>query len=285
MIPAAFAAPPLPLHSIEGMGGILITGSAYLVNPAEDGGVFGLPSFGPTYINMGHGRHLQAYTATETLWGRLELGYGYNRLDIGDLGSDIMAATTIDIREDTVEMHNFNARVNLAKEGDFGQSWMPAVTLGVHYKWNATVDDIDRRLLGTLDSIGIEDDDGIDVTLYASKMLSFSSRPLMVNLGLRSTEAAQIGLLGFTDDRKVVVEGNLGLLILDNLVVGGEYRQKPDEYTPIPGLVEEEDDWWSAFITYVANDHLTASFAYAHLGDVLNHKANGTYGFKFKFEF
>ncbi len=39
-------APPLPLHSIEGYGGILITGSAYIVNPAEEGKVSGLPSWG-----------------------------------------------------------------------------------------------------------------------------------------------------------------------------------------------------------------------------------------------
>lgn len=282
--PAAFAAPPLPLHSIEGYGGILITGSAYLVNPSENDGMFGLPSMGATYINLGNGRHLEAYTLSETIGGRVELGYGFNRLDIGDLGADIITATTLDIREDAIELHNFNARALLLKEGDFDQSWMPAVTLGLHYKYNDTIDDIDNRLLGTLDGLGIKDNDGVDVTLYASRLFTSLPRPLMVNVGLRSTKAAQIGLLGFTGDRKTLFEANFGLLVLDNLVIGGEYRQKPDEYTPIPGLIEKEDDWWSAFITYVVNDNMTASIAYAHMGDVLNHEANNTYGFKFKFE-
>ena len=284
-VPTAFAAPPLPLHSIEGMGGILITGSAWLVNPAEDDSLFGLPSMGPTFANLGNGRNFEAYTLTETIGGRIELGYGFNRLDLGDLDTDIQAATTLDIREDEVELHNFNARALLIKDGDFGQSWMPAVTLGLHYKHNSTVDDINDRLLGTLDAIGIEDDSGVDVTLYASKLFTSTPRPFFINAGLRSTKAAHIGLLGFTDKRKTLFEANFGVLVLDNLVIGGEYRQKPDEYTALPGLIEGEDDWWSAFITYVVNDNMTASVAYIHMGDVLNHEANDTYGVKFKFEF
>lgn len=39
-------APPLPLQNVEGFGGILITGSAYLINPSEEGKVFGLPGGG-----------------------------------------------------------------------------------------------------------------------------------------------------------------------------------------------------------------------------------------------
>lgn len=283
--PTVIAAPPLPLHSVEGMGGILITGSAWLVNPAEDDSLFGLPSLGPTFANLGNGRHLEAYTLTETIGGRVELGYAFNRLDIGDLDTDIMAAGLPDIQEDTVELHNFNARALLLKEGDFDQSWMPAVTLGLHYKHNSTVDDIDSRLGGALDANGIEDDAGVDVSLYASKLFTSTPRPFFINAGLRSTKAAHIGLLGFTDDRKTLFEANFGVLVLDNLVIGGEYRQKPDEYTPIPTLIEKEEDWWSAFITYVVNDQMTASIAYIHMGDVLNHEADDTYGFKFKFEF
>ncbi|MCF6355789.1 MAG: DUF3034 family protein [Candidatus Polarisedimenticolaceae bacterium] len=284
LVPAAFAAPPLPLHSVEGFGGILITGSAWLVNPAEDDSLFGLPSMGATFANLGNGRNLEAYTLTETIGGRVELGYAFNRLDLGDLDTDIMAAALPDIKEDNVELHHFNARALLLKDGDLDQSWMPAVTLGLHYKYNSTIDDIDSRLGGALDGIGLKDNDGVDVTLYASKLFTSTPRPFFINAGLRSTKAAQIGLLGFTDKRKTLFEANFGVLVLDNLVIGGEYRQKPDEYAAIPTLIEREDDWWSAFITYVVNDNMTASVAYIKMGDVLNHKANDTYGFKLKFE-
>jgi len=66
-------APPLPMQNVEGFGGILLTGSAYLINPSEEGKVFGLPSLGITYVNVGDGRHMEAFTMNETLWERLEI--------------------------------------------------------------------------------------------------------------------------------------------------------------------------------------------------------------------
>ncbi len=278
-------APPLPLQNVEGFGGILITGSAYLINPSEKGKVFGLPALGVTYANIGHGRHLEAFTVSETLWGRLELGYALNHFDLGDLPRDIRVATGVNTIEDSVYLHNFNARLHLMKEGGFKKSWMPALTLGLHYKKNEDTDVIDRRLGGAFSDIGIKDNDGVDVTLFASKMIKSLPRPLMLNAGVRSTEAAQMGLLGFTGERETVFEGNFGVLALDNLVIGGEYRYKPDEYDEIPGLIAEEDDWWDGYITYIANDHLTMSIAYIHFGDLLNHEDSSAWGIKFKWEF
>src|SRR5271157_2296902 len=63
--------PPLPLHQIEGNGGVFSTLSAYLVNPPRNGEPVGRPSIGFGYINMGHGRDLAALTLTETPWERL----------------------------------------------------------------------------------------------------------------------------------------------------------------------------------------------------------------------
>lgn len=42
--------PPLPLQNVEGFGGILLTGSAYLINPSEEGTVFGLPALETSLI-------------------------------------------------------------------------------------------------------------------------------------------------------------------------------------------------------------------------------------------
>ncbi|MBC8549990.1 MAG: hypothetical protein H8D23_10095 [Candidatus Brocadiales bacterium] len=49
--------PPLPLQYVEGFGGIIITGSAYLINPSEEGKVFGLPGLSVTYVNVGDETH------------------------------------------------------------------------------------------------------------------------------------------------------------------------------------------------------------------------------------
>ena len=277
--------PPLPLHGIEGMGGICTTYSAYLVNPAEEGTIFGMPSVGAVHVNVGKGRHLDGITITETLWDRIELGYGWNHLDIGDLPRDVFVATGLAIGDHSVSMHNFNLRVLAVKEGGYNQSWLPAVTFGIHYKHNSTTDNIDQDLLGTLKGIGIENNDGWDFTVYGSKMITGLPRPLLINLGLRSTEAAHLGLLGFTEDRKIGFEGNLVVFLTGQFAVAAEYRQKPNEYTELPGLIEEEEDWWALCAAYVVNNNMTISGGYGHFGDVLNHQANKALGAKIKWEF
>ena len=276
--------PPLPLHAIEGVGGVVITHSAYLVNQAKKDHVFGLPSVGAMFAYLGHGRHIEFVTITETLWDRVELGYAWNRFDLGDLPSDIKTALAISVR-DVVNLHNFNLRVQLIKDGDFGLAWMPAVTAGVHYKYNQDIADIDSDLGGALKGLGIKDNDGVDFTLYASKLITALPRPVLVNAGMRYTEAAQIGLFGFTGDYDLVFEGSVVCLVTDRLGVGAEYRQKPDNYKKLPGLIKKEDDWWTLWAFYIVNDHLTVSGGYGHLGDVLNHAANATWGFNVKWEF
>jgi hypothetical protein len=181
-------------------------------------------------------------------------------------------------------MHNLNARLMLLKEGEFGQSWLPAVTLGVHYKNNATIDDIDRELGGTLTSIGIADSDGMDYTLYATKMLTFLPKPIIVTAGLRSTEAAHIGLLGFTDERNIVLEGSICAFVAQNVIIGAEYRQKPNEYTPVTDLIGPEDDWLTFDVGYIVNSHMTIAAGYARFGEVLNHEANQSFGLALKWE-
>ena len=277
--------PPLPLHEIEGNGGIFSTLSAYLVNPPRNGEPVGRPSIGAAFVDLGNGRNLEALTITETPWDRLELGYGYDRLDIGDLPQAIQNATHIGINESAVNLHNFNARLALLKEGEFGQSWLPALTFGVHYKVNTSVDDINHELGGVLKSIGIENNSGVDYTLYATKLFKNLPLPVLVNVGVRETEAAHLGLLGFTDHYSANFEGSIGVFLTDKLILAGEYRQKPNNYKAIPGLIASEDDWWTIDLAYVVSNNFTVALGYGHFGGVLNHTANSSIGVTIKNEF
>jgi hypothetical protein len=184
-----------------------------------------------------------------------------------------------------MDLHNFNFRVQMIKEGQFDRSWMPAITGGVHYKYNEDIKGMNKDLSGTLRAIGVKDHEGWDLTLYASKMLTFLPRPVLVNLALRSTKAAQIGLLGFTDDGKTLFEGSAVVFLTGRLALAGEYRQKPDEYNAVPGLIKTEDDWWTICAAYVFSNQLTLSGGYGHFGGVLNHTANNVWGIKTKWEF
>lgn len=276
---------PLPLHQIEGNGGIFSTLSAYLVNPPRDGRPVGLPSVGFAYVNIGHGQNLQALTLTETPLKRLELGYGWDRLGLGDLPQAIQNATTVDINPKEVQLHNFNARLQLLQEGEFGQKWIPALTFGAHFKYNDGIRQIDNDLGGALSAAGITHDVGEDFTLYASKMFTQLPRPVLVELGGRATTAVWNGLGGFTSKYDFLFEGNVVVFVTGKFALAAEYRQQPNEYKPVGNLVKAEGDWWTLDAAYVVNNHLTLAAGYGHFGNVLNHEANGVWGVTTKWEF
>jgi len=276
---------PLPLHQIEGNGGIFSTLSAYLVNPPRNGEPVGRPSAGFAFVNIGHGQNLEALTLTETPWKRLELGYGWNRLSLGDLPLAIKKATGVSLSTEEVQLHNFNARLQLLQEGEFGQKWIPALTFGTHFKYNDGISRINSDLGGALSSAGIKHNAGADFTLYASKLFTQLPRPVLVELGGRATEGVWNGLGGFTSKYDFLFEGNVVVFVTDKLALAAEYRQQPNEYKPIGNLVKAESDWWTIDAAYVVNNNLTLAVGYGHFGNVLNHTANGVWGITAKYEF
>jgi len=283
--PPAEKGAPLPLHQIEGNGGIFSTLSAYIVNPPRNGEPVGRPAAGFAYVNLGHQVNLEALTITESPWKRLELGYGWDRLGLGDLPQAIQNATTVKISREEVELHNFNARLQLVTEGEFNQKWIPALTFGAHFKYNDGIRQIDNDLGGALSSAGIKHDVGEDFTLYASKLFTQLPRPVLVELGGRATEGVWNGLAGFTSKYDFLFEGNVVVFVTGNFALAAEYRQQPNEYKPIGNLVKAEGDWWTLDAAYVVNNHLSVAAGYGHFGNVLNHEANGVWGITTKWEF
>lgn len=280
------AAAPLPLHSIEGYSGIFSTSSAYIAHPtAKKKGETPGPSVGLSYVGLGHNRNLSALTITEAIGSRAEVGYGLDHLTLGDLPDAIRAATEVSIGKSAVNLHNLNARYQILQESAAGKPFRPAVTIGLHYKTNSDIVSINDDLHGALQANGAAHKSGVDVTLYATKLDASSGTPILYNLGLRSTKAAHLGLLGFTNERKTVVEGSVEAFVKPNVIVGGEYRQKPNSYTAIPGLVEKEQDWFTVVAAYIINDSATVSGGYGHFGSVLNHDANASWGLAVKNEF
>jgi len=276
--------PPLPLHQIEGNGGVFSTLSAYLVNPPRNGELVGRPAVGFSFVDLGWGRELEAFTLTETPWKRLELGFAYDRFTLGDLPQAIEEATKVRIPNDAVDLYNFNARLQLLKEGEFDQKWVPALTFGTHFKYNDTISGINNDLGGALSAHGFRHDDGVDFTLYASKMLTFLPRPVLIEAGGRATKGSHLGLLGFTEDYNFLFEGNVVVFVTDSILLAAEYRQKPNDFKPIPALIRPESDWWTLDAAYIVNRHLTLAAGYGHFGEVLNHQADGAWGLTVKWE-
>ena len=276
---------PLPLHEIEGNGGVFSTLSAYLVNPPRNGEPVGRPAIGVAFVGLGHGQNLEAFTITETPLSRLELGFGADILQLGDLPGAVKTATGAGITEN-VGLYNFNARIALLKEGEFNQKWLPAITFGTHFKYNDSTTSLNKALGGALTNIGITKNDGVDFTLYASKLITALPRPVLINVGGRATESAWIGLLGFSDTYQFVFEGNVVVFLTDKLALAGEYRQLPKGlYTPIGNLITAESNWWTIDAAYVINKNWTVAIGYGNFGNVLNHNDSGVWGVTTKYEF
>ena len=93
----------------------------------------------------------------------------------------------------------------------------------------------------------------------------------MLSGAARATKANQLGLLGFggdkDDDYSLQFEGSAGVLLNRRLLVGAEYRSKPDNL----GFAKE-DDWVDVFAAYAINKNLSVTAAYADLGDIATFK-------------
>ena len=271
--------PPLPLHQIEGNGGIFATLSAYIVNPPRNGEPIGRPSVGFAYVSLGSDKNLEALTVTESPFSRLELGYGWDRLGLGDLQRAVNIPTA------EVQLHNVNARFQILKEGEFDQKWIPALTAGVHYKYDDGISAVNNEVGGALAAAGISRHDGVDYTLYASKLFTQLPRPVLLELGGRATQGVWEGLGGFTSGYNFVFEGNVVVFVTGNFALAAEYKEQPRDYQAIGSLVRVEGDWWTIDAAYVVNNHLTLAAGYGHFGNVLNHQANGVWGITTKWEF
>ena len=278
---------PLPLHNIEGSGGVLTTLSAYIVNPPRNGESVGRPAIGQGFISLGNGRYLTPTTLTWSPVSRVELGYGFDWFDLGNLPGQVKSATGVSI-PNSVFLNNFNARVQLIKENDFGTKWLPAITFGTDYKINSRISTINHDLGGALTKIGISGNQGVDFTLYASKLLTvIPNHPVLIDVGARETRGQELGLLGFSSKYSLLFEANAAIFLTDWLILAGEFRQQPNAYntTALSPLIGKSDNWETVDVAWIVNKHLTIATAWGHFGNVVNAQANGVWGFTAKYEF
>jgi len=287
-VTTVLAGPPLPTHNVEGNSGVFITSTAYLANPPENGEIFGLPSVSFSFAAIGE-KDFESVAVTENIGGKVELGYAMERIGLGDWPEDIKAYAGIHVDNHAL-LHNLNTRLMVIEEGDFDYAWMPAVTLGAHFKWNHGHNKINRQTGGLCDMLGVDHDSGTDFTAVATKTIAdWLPKPLIISAGLRNSDAIHTGLLGFAGERRTTFEGSLIYFLTDKLLLASEYRQKSDLCDPYPPdtrhLIMPEQDWWDACLGYVVNDHLTIAGGYADFGKLLNHDEDEVWAVQVKYEY
>lgn len=279
--------PPLPFHTIEGVGGGAITPMAYLVNPAAEEKVFGKPAVAASYVGLGS-KNLDALTITENLWGRIELGFAADRLGLGTLPGAIQTATDQDIERSDVWLYHFNIRGLVVKENHNDIMWMPAITIGADFKTNEGIRSINQKLGGALETIGYARENGTDFTVTATKTLptAFFGKPLILTGGVRASQGADLGFLGFSDTYKGTFEGSVAILPFDKWLFAYEFRQKSNPYSlGLSPLIGDEDNWHAFDVAYIMNKHTTLVAGAGIFGNLANTSANNAWWLQLKYEF
>lgn len=182
---------------------------------------------------------------------RIELSVARQTLDLDTLGAAL--------NQDDLQQDIFGAKIRLT--GDVVYSPYGQWSLGVQHKRN--------RTFAVPEAVGAKDDSGTDVYLAGSKLFlaGFLGRNVLVNGVVRGTKANQGGLLGFGGDEndryEAVFEASAGLLLNREWLVGGEYRQKPDNL----GFAKEED-WYDLFVAWFPDRRLAVTAAWVNLGNI-----------------
>jgi hypothetical protein len=183
---------------------------------------------------------------------RLEVSFAKQELDLVTLGP-ALGLPGASLKQDVI-----GAKVRLG--GNLVYSRMPQISFGVQYKENQSF------LIPSV--AGAKDDNSVDYYLSATKL--FLGKPWGFNgfatVTLRSTEANELGLLGFGGDagsRHLNAEASFGLFLSKSWAVGFDFRQKRSNLS-----FASEDHWRDIFVAWVPNRHISLVAAYVDLGTV-----------------
>lgn len=238
------------VSTIEGSGGGGIATWSTITGYGEEDGVGA--NAHATFIDLPDYQFRSAGVAVG-LWDRVELSAARQEFDTGETGALLGLGRGFTFTQDVV-----GVKVRLIGDAVYDQdTWVPQIAVGLQHKTN------DQGAV--IAAVGGRDDEGTEYYVAASKL--FLAQSVLVSGALRWTNANQTGLLGFggdaNDDREAQFEGSVGWLLRRNLVVGAEYRSKPDNLS-----FASEDDWMDIYAAFAINKHLSVTAAWADLGSV-----------------
>jgi len=139
----------------------------------------------------------------------------------------------------------------------------PQVAVGFQAKQNHS--------MGVPTALGAKRADDVDFYASATKLwlAGAAGYNLLGNVTLRATRANQFGLLGFGGDRgdrrQVRAEGSLAFLPRDDIAMGAEWRDKPDNLS-----VFKEEAAADVFVAWFINRHFSLTAGRVDLGNIAN---------------
>ncbi len=255
---------PASAEELRNGGRLMLTNGITSIEGASGGGLtpWAVIAGNETRDGIGPSAHLTAIETNGYDWrsggvavgffNRVELTYARQSLDTNEIGAALGLGENFSLEQDI-----FGAKVRLFGDVVYDEPLVPQISIGVlHHRNN------DENVVA---AVGGQSPNGTDYYVSASKL--FLSQSIFVNTTFRLTEANQNGLLGFGgdlhDDQSLQFEGSVGYQLSRRLMIGAEYRTKPDNL----GFAEE-NDWTDIFAVFAINRHLTATAAYVDLGSI-----------------
>lgn len=238
------------VSSIEGSaGGGLATWAVIAGNETEDGN--GATAHA-TYVALPD-FDLTSAGAAVGLSDRVELSYAYQRFDTRAAGAALGLG-----RGFTFGQHVVGAKLRVAGDAVWAQQTaLPQIAFGVQYR-------IAERAK-VLRAVGADQTRSTDFYVAATKL--WLAQGIVADATLRLTKANQFGLLGFGGDRgggySTQVEGSAGLMVSPSIVIGAEYRSKPNNLR-----FAREQDSADLFAAWAVARNVSVTAAYVDLGDI-----------------
>lgn len=261
----AAATPAFARAELREGGKLLLTDGITSVEGAAGGGISTWATIAGNETKDGYGAtahlttvrlpdfDLLSFGGAVGLWDRVELSYAHQEFDTRDAGAALGLGKGFTFAQDV-----FGAKVKLVGDAVWDQdTLMPQIAVGVQHK---------RANQGAvIRFVGGKEAEGTDFYVAATKV--FLAQSAVVNTTVRFTKANQFGLVGFGGDRQAgytaQFEGSAGLLVTRRLLLGAEYRTKPDNL----GFAREQDTY-DLFGAWALHRNFTLTVAYADLGDI-----------------
>jgi Protein of unknown function (DUF3034) len=182
---------------------------------------------------------------------RVEISVARQRFDAGSvvpgltLGQDIVAL-----------------KVRLAGDAVFDpDEWLPQIAVGAQWKQTLDFGQIPR-------AVGAASGEDVDWYISATKLYfaALGGHNVIVDATLRRTRANQFGLLGFGGDGSgysLNPEASAAVWLSDDLLLGAEYRDKPDNLHAFRETGAED-----VFLAWAPVKNFTVTTAWTDLGPI-----------------
>jgi hypothetical protein len=209
--------------TLEGQTGGFITPTAYTV-PTEAGHLFSKPVVGFHFVAAGNViGSVYTLSATEGLANRFEVGYTRSMHSNGDnpYYSPLWFFNGF---------HVIHGKATLITEEMGKHAWVPAVAVGGVYRWD------DHYVSGAIAHTTYNNG---DVYIVATRTLRKIKPPLLLNFGVKGTNASIFGIGGNSPDFVARMFGGLGIVfpLPHGLIAvpAAGFTQEPQRVKNLPG--------------------------------------------------